>query len=154
MFRRTDVEFKYGAKSTLIIMNLYKDGDVFSARVKIGTVAALNWSVWNVTSEHGDLKALFTDEAWRLYMKTSIDPSWDNMRVSAAWCGKVLEEYTGFYDIPSVKIAPHGLEFTISPEKTSKFLDLVKLRCKRMYYPAPQFNVAEILTFIEKGDNV
>ena len=154
MFTRTDVEFEYEARLTTIVMKLYKDGDVFSVRVKIGTVAALNWSVWNITSEHGDLKPLFEDEVWRLYMKTSMDPSWDNMCVSAAWCAKVFEEYTGFYDISSVKIAPHGWELTISPEKTGKFLDLVKLRCKRMYLPAPQFNVAEVLTFIEEGDNV
>lgn len=154
MFGRTDVEFKYGAKSTLIIMNLHKDGDVFSVRVKIGTVAALNWSVWNVTSEHGDLKALFIDEVWRLYMKTNMDPSWDNIRVSAAWYVKALKEYAGFYDISSIKITSHGWEFTIPPEKTSKFLDLVKSRCEQMYCPAPQFNVAEVLTFVEKGDNV
>ena len=154
MFTRTDVEFEYEARLTLIIMNLHKDGDVSSVRVKIGTVAALNWSVWNVTSEHGDLKALFEDEARRLHMKTNMDPSWGNMCVSVAWCGKMLEEYTGFYDISSVKIATHGWEFTIPPEKTSKFLDLVKSRCEQMYCPAPQFNVAEVLTFVEKGDNV
>lgn len=153
MFARTDVEFKYGTKLTSIIMNLYKDGAVSSVRVKIGTIAALNWSVWNLTSD-GDLRALFEDEVRRLHLGANIAPYWDNMRVSAAWCDRVLKEYIGFYDDSSMTIGPYGWELTIPPEKTSKFLDMVKLRCKRIYIPAPRFNIAEVLTFIEEGDNV
>ena len=154
MFGRTDVEFEYEARLTTIVMKLYKDGDVFSARVKIGTVAALNWSVWNVTSEHGDFKALFKEEARRLHLQTIIGPSWDNVYVDSAWRIKILDEYTGLYDDSSVTIGPRGWELTISPEKTGKFLDMVKSRCEQMYCPAPQFNIAEVLTFIEEGDNV
>lgn len=154
MFTRTDVKFEYGTRFTSIVMNLYKDGDVFSARVKINSVDTLNWSVWNVTSEHGDLKALFKEEARRLHLGANIAPYWDNMRVSAAWCDRVLKEYIGFYDDSSMTIDPYGWEITIPPEKTSKFLDMVKLRCKQIYLPAPRFNVAEVLTFIEEGDNV
>ena len=154
MFARTDVEFEYGARLTTIVMNLYKDGEVFSARVKIGTVAALNWSVWNITSEHGDLKPLFKDEARRLHLQAIINPSWDNVYIESAWRITVLDEYTGLYDDSSVTIGPHGWELTILPEKTGKFLDMVKSRCEQMCCPAPQFNVDEVLTFIEEGDNV
>ena len=153
MFARTGVEFNYRAKLTSIIMNLYKDGDVSSVRVKIGTVAVLNWSVWNLTSD-GDLKALFENEARRLHLGANIAPYWDNMRVSAAWCDRVLKEYIGFYDDSSMTIDPYGCELTIPPEKTSKFLDMVKLRCERMYIPTPPFNATEVLTFIERGDSI
>lgn len=154
MYGSTDVRFECEDEKTLIIMTLHIDDRTFPAVVKIDSMAAAGWLIRNTASGYYDFMSLFTDEARKLHASVNIQPYWNENFIRDVWFGRMMTDYHGFYNNASVTIGPHGWELTISPRRTSEFLDMVLSRCKESPHPTPPFNAAEILAFIEKGDNI